>query len=81
MDKKPLTRSQLIDVNVCSEKIGNRFNLVLIAALRARELSVAHKKANRKDQLNSPVTALLEIQDGKIGKEYLRKYRNGRNNT
>jgi DNA-directed RNA polymerase subunit K/omega len=47
----------------------------LIAAARARELARQHRHAENKGQLNAPVTALLEIQEGKIGIEYLKRVR------
>jgi DNA-directed RNA polymerase subunit K/omega len=63
---KKLSRGPSINTEKCIENVGgNRFNLVLIAAARARELA--------RQDLNSPVTALLEIQEGRIGKEYLKK--------
>jgi DNA-directed RNA polymerase subunit K/omega len=46
---------------------------VLIASVRARELSRRHKAAGHTTQMNSPVGALLDIQEGKIGPEYLKK--------
>jgi DNA-directed RNA polymerase omega subunit len=52
---------------------GSRFDLVLIATVRARELSRRHKAAGHSTQINAPVSALLDIQEGKIGKEYLKK--------
>jgi DNA-directed RNA polymerase subunit omega len=52
------------------EKIGNRYDLVLIASLRAREL-----RCNRTAKIvstNGPlVTAIREIEQGHIGREYL----------
>jgi DNA-directed RNA polymerase subunit omega len=54
------------------EQIGNRYNLVLIAAQRVREL-----RRGRRPKLattNGPVvTALREIEAGLIGVEYLKK--------
>jgi DNA-directed RNA polymerase omega subunit len=65
-----------VDTDKCVSMIGNRFNLVLVAALRARELK--HGKGNRK-MVTSPnshiVTALQEIEAGHVGVEYLRKVR------
>jgi DNA-directed RNA polymerase omega subunit len=73
---KKLSRGTSIDTNQCVENVGgNRFNLVLIAAARARELARQHRHAENKGQLNAPVTALLEIQEGKIGIEYLKRVR------
>jgi len=54
------------------EVIGSRYDLVLIAALRARELKKGYiPKVVCK---NSPhVTALREIEAGFVGREYLKK--------
>ena len=68
------SRGSGVDTEKCVEQAGgSRFNLVLIATIRARELSRRHKAAGHTTQMNSPVSALLEIQEGKIGPEYLRK--------
>ena len=68
------SRGPEIDTEKCVEQAGgSRFNLVLIATVRARELSRRHKAAGHTTQMNSPVSALLEIQEGKIGPEYLKR--------
>jgi hypothetical protein len=36
-------------------------------------LAKQHRKAENGSQLNAPVTALLEFQTGKIGKEYIKR--------
>jgi DNA-directed RNA polymerase omega subunit len=74
---KILTKSRgtQIDTDTCVSQIGNRFDLVIAASARVRELIVRHKRAESPEQLNAPVTALLEIQNGKVGPEYLRKVR------
>ena len=57
--------------------IGNRYDLVLIAAQRARELKRGDKP--RIMVKNGPaVTALKEIEQGKVGREYLDKLRPSR---
>lgn len=76
MSIKSLSRGTLLDNEKCVENVGgNRFNLVLIASTRAKELARHHRHAEGKGQLNAPVTALLEVQDGKIGQEYLARIR------
>ena len=68
------SRGPNIDTQKCVEQVGgNRFDLVLIATVRARELSRRHKAAGHTTQVNSPVSALLDIQEGKMGREYLKK--------
>ena len=68
------SRGPQVDTEKCAVQAGgNRFDLVLIATVRARELSRRHKAAGLTTQVNSPVSALLDIQEGKIGREYLKK--------
>ena len=52
--------------------IGNRYNLVLVAARRARELSRGDTALVR-SQHSPMVTALLEIEAGQVGIDYLYK--------
>ena len=69
-----LSRGPQIDTEKCAENAGgNRFDLVLVASARAREISRKHKHDELTTQVNSPVSALLDIQEGRVGKEYLRK--------
>lgn len=54
------------------EAIGNRYNLVLVASQRMREL--ARGSARRvESRYGDGVTALLEIEQGKVGIDYLLK--------
>ena len=55
------------------KKIGNRYDLVLVATARAREI----KKEKHGSARSSILTALEEIEDGKIGCEYLAHYAKG----
>jgi DNA-directed RNA polymerase subunit K/omega len=72
--KKTLSRGPSIDTEKCVAQVGgNKFDLVLIAAVRSRELSRRHKIAELITHLNAPVAALLDIQEGRVGKEYLKK--------
>ena len=73
MKHKISSRGPEVDTDKCVENIGNRFDLVLIAAIRSRELARQHKNSGRSDQINAPVTALLEIQNGKIGVDYKKR--------
>ena len=52
--------------------VGNRYDLVLIASRRARELSRGWLPKTTKGN-NNVVTALREIEEGKIGRDYLLK--------
>jgi DNA-directed RNA polymerase omega subunit len=72
--KVPDSRGTLIDTENCVENVGaNRFNLVLIAAARAREIRRQNKDSESREHVFANVTALLEIQEGKVGEEYLKK--------
>jgi DNA-directed RNA polymerase subunit K/omega len=68
------SRGPSIDTEKCVEQAGgNRFDLVLIASVRAKELSRRHRQSELTTPLHSPVSALLDIQAGKIGPQYLRR--------
>jgi DNA-directed RNA polymerase subunit omega len=54
--------------------IGNRFDLVLIAAQRARELKRGHRSLLN-TKAGASVTALQEIEAGLVGREYLKRIR------
>jgi len=52
-----------ITVEDCVERIPNRFRLVMLAAQRARELSVGAELTVDRDNDKNPVVALREIAD------------------
>jgi DNA-directed RNA polymerase subunit K/omega len=59
---------------------NNQFQLILAAAVRAREIATARTIAERagnkvKYTNRHSVQALVEFAEGKIGKEYLNKIR------
>jgi len=61
-----------VTVEDCLKQIPNRFQLTLIAAYRARQLSQGHTpRVESRDK--AAVTALREIAAKKIGKEMLLK--------
>ena len=74
MRKLSDSRGTLINTEQCVENVGtNRFDLVLIAATRSREIKRQHRESENREYIFPNVTALLEIQEGKIGKDYLKK--------
>jgi DNA-directed RNA polymerase omega subunit len=74
MSNKTGSRGPTLNNDELVEKVGgNRFELVLIAAQRAREIARAHKHSGKTESVYAPVSALLEIQEGKVGREYIRK--------
>ena len=67
-----LSNGTLIDTDKCVAKIGNRYDLVLVASIRTRELRRGHTpKVGTKDR--ALTSALREIQDGHISKDYLKR--------
>jgi DNA-directed RNA polymerase subunit omega len=56
------------------DMVGNRYDLVLIASARVRELQKGHRpKLETKNARY--VTALLEVEAGLVGRDYLKKVR------
>jgi DNA-directed RNA polymerase subunit omega len=56
--------------------VGNRFDLVLIASMRVRELRNGHRPLVAVDQsLGQQSVALTEIEAGKVGTDYLQRLR------
>jgi DNA-directed RNA polymerase subunit omega len=53
--------------------VENRYDLVLIGARRARELGRGDKPKLDGPKHSTVVTALKEIEHGKVGREYLYK--------
>ena len=61
-----------VTVQDAVEKVGNRFDLVLIAARRARQMQTGGKDALEPEENDKPtVIALREIEEGLITKEVL----------
>ena len=55
-----------VTVEDCVDKVSNRFDLVLIAAQRAREISGGAELTIDRDRDKNPVVALREIADETI---------------
>jgi len=71
-----ISRGTLIDNDKCVELSGgNRFNLVIMAAARSRELRRQHASSQRFEDVHTNVTALLEFQNGKVDGTYMKKVR------
>ena len=74
MKSKTLSRGPSIDTEKCVESVGgNRFDLVLIATERAREIKRQHQESDKREHVYSIISAITDIQDGSVGKEYLKK--------
>jgi DNA-directed RNA polymerase omega subunit len=76
--------NQEIDVDLALANIGgNRFELILIAATRAREIEATRRIAQSANNSfkfrNRTVSAALqEVEEGKVGRDYLNRVRQGR---
>ena len=71
---KSLSRSLEVDIEKCVENAGgNRFDLVIMAAARSREIKRQNKESNKFEHLHSNITALKEFQDGKQSIEYIKR--------
>lgn len=62
-----------VTVEDCVEKIPNRFELVLMAAHRARAVAAGAPITVDRDRDKNPVVALREIADGQIEPEDLKE--------
>ena len=70
----PISRvSELDNDKIVAMSGGNRFNLVIMAAARSRELRRQHRDSNAFKDVHTNVTALLEFQDGTQTGEYMKK--------
>jgi DNA-directed RNA polymerase subunit omega len=61
-----------VTVEDCVDKIPNRFDLVLMAAQRARQISGGADLTIDRDRDKNPVVALREIADVKLDQEVLK---------
>ena len=61
-----------VTVEDCIEKIPNRFDLVLAAAQRARDISSGNPLTIDRDNDKNPVVALREIADETVDPDLLR---------
>ncbi len=61
-----------VTVEDCVIKVPNRFDLVLLAAQRARDLSAGADPAVERENDKHPVIALREIAEARVDLEHLR---------
>jgi DNA-directed RNA polymerase omega subunit len=73
MDKKFLSRGPSLDMDKIVEVFGGRFDMVIGASLRAKEIKRNNKDSDKFEHTHPVVTALLEIQEGKTGRDILDK--------
>ena len=74
MSTKYTSRGEQLDKEKCvRESGGNQFELIIMAAQRAREIRSQNQHSNKMEHNHGVVTALLEIQNGKVDTEYYKK--------
>lgn len=56
-----------------SRAVGSKYDLILIASRRVRELRNGHAPLISNPHRNETITALREIEQGKVGRDYLIK--------
>jgi len=61
-----------VTVEDCVEKIPNRFELVMVAAQRSRDISAGSQLTLDRDNDKNPVVALREIAEAKVDIEEVR---------
>ena len=62
-----------VTVEDCVDKVSNRFDLVLVAAQRARQISGGAELTIDRDRDKNPVVALREIAEETVHPEELRE--------
>ncbi len=62
-----------VTVEDCVERVPNRFNLVLLAANRARAIAAGGQLTLDRDNDKNPVVALREIAEDSVDPEELRE--------
>lgn len=77
MKSKILSRGPTIDTEKCVEAVGgNKYNLVLIASARTREIRRQQSSSEKREHVYPVITALAEIEAGTIdANKYLYKVR------
>ena len=76
MAEKFQSRGPQLDTDVCVANFGNnRFNMIIGAALRAKEIKRNNKESDKFEHTHPIMTALLEVQEVKVVVEILDKLR------
>ena len=70
------SRGSQVDMEKVIRQSGHgRFDMVIQANQRAREIKQQNKHSTKEEHLHGPVTALLEIESGKVDQDYALKVR------
>lgn len=70
-----------ITSETATKSVGNKYDLILIASRRVRELRNGHAPTIPNPHNNVIITALREIEQGKVGRDYLLKNPNIESDT
>lgn len=74
MGSKYHSRHEQLDVEKCVKQSGgNRFDLILMASQRGRAIKNQNQHSVHMEHHHGVVTALLEIQDGKVDTDWATK--------
>jgi len=65
--REKTSRHTQVDMDKCTEAVGGRHDLILLAARRARYFQT---EVDTYPSERAPIDALLEIQDGLVSKDY-----------
>jgi DNA-directed RNA polymerase subunit K/omega len=68
------SRGPEVDMEQCLQQAGgNRYEMIIIASQRAREIARKHRVDERKDAPYPVVNALKQLESKEYGREYLLK--------
>jgi DNA-directed RNA polymerase omega subunit len=68
------SRHQEFNKEICVKNAGgNQFDLIIMGAQRAREIRGQNQHSTKMEHHHGVLTALLEIQSGKVDEEYFKK--------
>ena len=73
MSSNTLSRGPSINTETCVSNMGGRFDLIVAASIRARE--IGRQTRENVPYVNPVITALKEVESGEVGREYLHKVR------
>lgn len=75
MKTKLNSRTPQVNRDLCLKNSGgNQYEMILMVAARARELANESNR-NKGYDVHTVIPAMLELQEGKFGREYLAKVR------
>jgi DNA-directed RNA polymerase subunit K/omega len=68
------SRGTQLNNDFCVQQAGgNRFDLVIMASARSREIRSQHRDSQKFEHLHSNVSALLEFQNKSLDVSYMKK--------